>query len=189
MSSDDSENASKNNGGEALDLELSAETSVDTHAFVASIGYPRPFAKFAVALCESASRHISILSPKLDHAVFDHQDLASALSALARRGRQTEVRILVQDSQDIVSRGHQLLQLARRLPSTVRLQVLKEHPDWRGQTIVIRDRNGVLYHPQDVQANGFFEPDSRASTQRHLELFDSLWRYSEQDPQLRALHL
>lgn len=162
---------------------------LNPEAFVSGVAYPTPFREYAVALCGQASRHICVLSPRLDHTVFDSAELSEALSALARRSRQTEVRILVQDPREMVSRGHRLLQLARRLPSTIKLQVLAEHPDWQGQTVVIKDRNGVLYQPQDGDNSAFFEPDSRASAQRHIELFDALWRYSVQDPQLRALHL
>jgi len=112
-----------------------------------------------------------------------------ALSALARSSRQTQVRILVSDSRQIVAHGHQLLQLARRLPSTVHIQKLAEHPDWNRETIVIRDRDGVLYKPGGSDHEAFFEPDSRASTLRHLELFDELWRHSAMDVELRSLTL
>lgn len=163
---------------------MNAETQ-----FISGVAYPQAFARYAVQLCTGASRYIDILSPALDHAAFDNEELSSALSALARRSRQTRVRILLQDPRNVVARGHKLLQLARRLPSTVHMQVLKEHPDWNGQTVMLRDRDGVLYRPAEGDDNGFFEPDSRASTRRHLELFEELWRHSAQDPQLRTLHL
>ncbi|MDZ7781602.1 MAG: hypothetical protein U5K56_01175 [Halioglobus sp.] len=157
--------------------------------FIAGVDYPHPFDEYAVALVESAARYICILSPGLDHAAFDSEELTEALSALARRSRHTRVRILIADSRDIVSRGHRLLQLARRLPSAVHMQKIPEHPDWKGETVVIRDRDGVLFKPAGPGDDGFYEPGSRASTQRHLELFDELWRYSEEDPELRSLRL
>ena len=155
--------------------------------FTSGVEYPLPFDQFAVALCQSASRYICILSPQLDHAAFDNSELVEALSALARRSRQTQVRILVNDSRLMVSRGHQLLQLARRLPSTVHLRKLVEHPNWNNETIVIRDRDGVLFKPGGSDHEAFYEPDSRASTRRHLEMFDELWRFSEEDAELRSL--
>ena len=158
-------------------------------AFVTGIDYPRPFDEYAVSLCENASRYICILSPQLDHAAFDNGKLVDALSALARRSRQTQVRILISDSRPLVTRGHQLLQLARRLPSTVRIRKLAEHPNWNNETVVIKDRDGVLYKPGGSEHDAFYEPNSRASTHRHLELFDELWRFSVEDAELRALHI
>ncbi len=158
-------------------------------AFTTGVEYPHPFDDFVVKLAQSAARYLWILSPRLDHAAFDTAELAAALSVLARASRQTQVRILLSDPRQVIARGHRLLQLSRRLPSTVHLQVLPEHPDWDGETIVIRDRDGVLYKPGDSDKNAFYEPDSRASTQRHRELFEELWRYSAKDPNLRSLSI
>lgn len=162
---------------------------MSTDSTVTGVTYPRPFDEYAVELCAGATRYIRILSPGLDHAAFDSDALTEALSELVRASRQTEVRILVSDTRQIITRGHRLLQLARRLPSSVHLRRLPEHPDWKGETLVIRDRNGVLFKPGGSEHDAFYEPDSRASTQRHLELFDELWRFSTQDPDLRTLQL
>ena len=157
--------------------------------FLSAVEYPHPFDELAVRLCSSASRYICILSPALDLEAFDNAPLVDAISALARRSRQTQVRILISDPRKLVGTGHRLLLLARRLSSTVHIQRLAEHPDWNGETIVIRDRDGVLYKPGGSNHEAFYEPNSRASTQRHLELFEELWRHSAQDTELRSLSL
>ena len=157
--------------------------------FLTGVEYPHPFDDLAVELCSSAAREICILSPRLDHQVFDRTELVDAIGVLIRSSRQTRVRILVADSRALVSQGHRLLMLARRLPSSVHLQKQVDHPQWKGETIVICDRDGVLYKPGDSDHNGFYEPSSRASTQRHLELFEELWRHSSQDVELRSLSL
>lgn len=157
--------------------------------FLQGVDYPHPFSELAVALGTSATRYLCILSPSLDHAAFDNEALASALSALARNSRQTQVRILVANTSVIVGRGHRLLSLARRIPSSVLIRRLDDHPDWNGQTLVIRDRDGVLYKPGGSGSDGFYEPSSRASTERHLQLFDELWRHSVQDTNLRSLSI
>lgn len=157
--------------------------------FTTGIDYPAPFDEYAVRLSDSASRYLCILSPTLDHAAFDTQQLSDSLSLLTRNSRQTRIRMLVGDSHRMIVRGHRLLTLARRVPSKIHIQTLAEHPDWNAETIVIRDRNGVLYKPGGVDDRAFYEPDSRASTARHLELFEELWRHSVQDADLRSLHI
>ena len=162
---------------------------MSNNEFVTGIEYPRPFDEYAVSLCENASRYVCILSPQLDHAAFDNNALVDVLSALARRSRQTQVRILISDSRPVITQGHRLLQLAKRLPSTVHMRKLEGHPQWNNETVVVRDRDGVLYKPGDSDHNAFYEPNSRASTRRHLELFDELWRFSIEDTELRSLTL
>ncbi|PLW66869.1 hypothetical protein [Pseudohalioglobus lutimaris] len=162
---------------------------MSNNEFLQGVDYPHPFDELAVALGSSATRYLCILSPALDHAAFDNEELASALSALARGSRQTQVRILVANTSTMVNRGHRLLSLARRIPSSILIRRLDEHPDWTGQTLVIRDRDGVLYKPGGSGSDGFYEPSSRASTERHLVLFNELWRHSVQDSNLRTLNI
>jgi predicted GNAT family N-acyltransferase len=157
--------------------------------FISGVSYPHPFDALAVQLCDSASHCIRIMSPALDHEVFDSQALSSALSKLARKSRHTWVHILISDSRPLVKRGHQLLTLCRRMPTPVEIRKLERHPQWRGETIVIRDDSGVLYKPGDVDHEGFYEPDSRASARRHRDLFDELWQRSSTDSELRILGL
>jgi predicted GNAT family N-acyltransferase len=152
------------------------------------VDYPEPLASAAAALCASASRYLCIQSPTLDHAVFDREPLVDAVSALARGGRQTEVRILVSDTRGLLQRGHRLLTLARRLPTSVSIRRLAEHPDWNDETVVIRDRDGLLLQPEPQQ-RGIYEPDSRARVQGHLDLFNELWRLASEDTALRTLNL
>ena len=150
------------------------------------VAYPSPFDELAVALCLSARRHICILSPRLDHQVFDRAELVSALSSLARRGRQSEIRILVADPEPIVKRGHRLLELARRMPSALTMHKLAEHPSWRGETLILRDHDGLLVKPVDADQQAFYEPDSRARCAQYSGLFNELWRRSSPDINFRS---
>jgi hypothetical protein len=151
--------------------------------------YPHPFDELAVELCTEARRYIRILSPDLDHEVFDKEPLCDAISALARRSRYTEVRILVQDTRALVRRGHRLLELARRVPSLVHIQVLAEHPEINNDTMVIRDMDGLLFKPGDSEHQGIYEPDSKAITTAYVEKFDDLWERSAPDVELRRMGL
>ncbi|MDH4041540.1 MAG: hypothetical protein OEW92_11785 [Gammaproteobacteria bacterium] len=160
-----------------------------SNEFLAGVKYPHPFDELAVELCGSAAREVCILSPALDPEAFDSIELVDALGVLIRSSRQTRVRILVADTRGMVSRGHRLLQLARRIPSSVQIRKLAEHPQWKSETIVICDRDGVLYKPGDSDHDGFYEPSSRASTQRHLDLFEELWRNGSEDVELRTLSI
>ena len=127
-----------------------------SNEFLTGVEYPHPFDDLAVELCSSAAREICILSPRLDHQVFDRPELVEAIGVLIRSSRQTRVRILVADSRALVTRGHRLLLLARRLPTSVHIQKQVDHPQWKGETIVICDRDGVLYKPGDSDHDGFF---------------------------------
>ncbi len=161
----------------------------DSAHFITGVQYPEPFATLTLALANTARRTLRIYSARLDYEVFDNTELASAMTQLARRGRLSDVRILVNDAKPIASRGHRILEISRRLSSTVAIRVLKEHPELPDATYVVRDNNGIVYKPDDRGRAGFYEPDSRASATRFVDQFDRLWRWSETDPRLRTFRL
>jgi len=151
--------------------------------------YPHPFDELSVELCDSARRYIRILSPHLDREVFDRPELYDALGKLARRSRHSEIRILITESRPLVEHGHRLLNLARRIPSLVKIQKLSQHPELNDDTMVIRDSDGLLFKPAGSEHQGVYEPDSRAIVEGYVERFDELWLRSAPDSNLRQLQI
>jgi predicted GNAT family N-acyltransferase len=157
--------------------------------FITGVRYPEPFGTLALELAKSARRSLRIYSAELDREVFDNREMAAAITSLARRGRHSDVRILINNAKPMVKQGHQLLSLARRLSSTITIRVLDEHPDLPDASFVLRDSDGTVYKPDERGRPGFYEPDSRASAKRLIDQFDALWRWGEVDPRLRLLRL
>ena len=171
-------------------MSSSDEQATDASPEVPRYGvtYPQPLAELSLKLCGSASRNIRIVSSQLDHQIFDSAEMVDVLSALARRDRNSFVHILISDSRPIVNDGHRLLNLARRLPSSVIIRKLANHAEMTGDTIIIRDLDGVVFMPADG-GPGFYEPDSRSSAQQFIDKFEPLWQRSVQDPEFRRLGL
>ncbi|MCH2222557.1 MAG: hypothetical protein MK097_19870 [Dechloromonas sp.] len=160
----------------------SHDTTPDSNAIAA-------FATQLGQLCDDARRHIDILSPELEHGLFDTPEFVEQVSRLARSGPNGRIRILIQDSRAMVERGHRLLELARRLPSRIEIRKLAEHPQWNGETCVTRDTGGVLVKTATSRRSKIFELDSRPTAGRYRAQFDALWRYAESAPELRSLQL
>jgi hypothetical protein len=169
---------SSDNGAQPLDIQKSHY----------GVTYPGPFRELACALCASSTRYLKILSPYLDHAIFDSAEVADAISALARGDRRSKVQILISDSRPVIQKGHRLLSLARRIPSSIIIRKLSDHPEMKGQTLLVGDLDKVLFMPGD-QGSGFYDPDSRASAQQFTDQFDSVWDRAIADPEFRRLRL
>ncbi len=136
-----------------------------------------------LALLADTSRHVDIMSPRLEPALFDDPEVTEALTALARRGRQTRIRVLLEGIEPIQLEGHRLLALARRLTTAMSVRVLNAHPEWNRETVVICDRHaGLLLVPADKRSHVFA---SRADAQRWSETFDRLWLAARETPELR----
>ncbi len=170
------------------DMHLALDYSTWDQTIV-RLNYPRPFDQLVVAQAALARRELRILSPNLDPLVFEQEALFSALRALLRKGRMSQIKVLVQDARGISRRGHGLLNLARRLPSGITLKRLAEHSDWSGDTQVIRDRDSLLALPGGDLDPGFYRPDDRARSETALGRFEELWRVADVDPEFRSLAL
>jgi predicted GNAT family N-acyltransferase len=156
---------------------------------VAPVYQPEPFATLFLSLARSARRQLAILSPSLDPSQFEPPGVTEALTALCRQTREAEVRILVADGRALTARGSGLLALARRLPSKLFLRELPEHPQWPGDSCVLRDRDGLLALPADPLSGGSYHPDDRPRVAQELDRFDTLWRQGQETAELRALHI
>lgn len=161
----------------------------DWNETIVRLRYPAPFDQLVVAQARLARRELAILSPDLDTRLFNSDDLTDAIRRLAREERRARVRILVRDARALLGRGHALLSLARRIPTKVSIKRLAEHPDWDGDTQILRDRNSLLALPGTTRDPGFYRPDDRARCESGLGRFEELWRVGVVDPEFRALSL
>ena len=149
--------------------------TTDASQSISGVSYPEPFATLTVELVSTARRQLRIFSPRLDHEVFDREAMCDAITALARNSRYCDIRILICDSRPLVKLGHRLLTLARRLPSSIHIQKLGQHPDLPDDSFVVRDNDGTIYKPVDCDHDGFYEPHSPATAKRLVDQFDELW--------------
>ncbi len=140
-------------------------------------------------IVDCAQRRLLILSPYLDHELFDRQTIADAISTLARSAPKVEVRILIFDSKPLVDRGHRLMNLARRLDDKIKIRVLSERPDSRSSAFVCADLDAYWLLPSyDIHA-GVADTGNPVTCRRLAETFENAWKKAKDDIELRTLKL
>lgn len=169
---------------QAMDMTLNYQ---DYHERIVGASYPAPSDQLVLNLARRANRTLRIFSDSLDHLLFDDKELADRLSDLARSTRDSQVQILITNSQLIQQKGHRLLDLSRRLPSSVHLHITRVPEALEGKMMVLADHDGVLYMPNINDPRVRFEPSDRPLCMRLIEAFDRVWQRSEADPNLREL--
>ncbi len=142
-----------------------------------------------VEALELPRRKLLILSPQLDHALFDHADVTEAVSRFARSSPSATVRILIADSSAMVSRGHDLVELARRLDSSIEIRKLPEAQRGEESSFVTWDEQGYLLLPDFRSYEAVTNPGDPVQARRLTEDFTRLWDRSAPDPELRTLRL
>ncbi|XOV81809.1 MAG: GNAT family N-acetyltransferase [bacterium] len=137
----------------------------------------------------SARRRLLILSPYLDHELFDQAVIAQKVSALARSAPRVEIEILIYNSQLIVERGHRLLELTRRLDQKMSMRLLAETPTDTSSSFVCADLDAYWLLPSFEKHQGIADLNNPVTTKRLSETFAQAWRKSKEDPDLRLLRI
>jgi len=148
---------------------------------------PAEQAMALASLAEGAERIIRILSQNLDPALFDNDAFADAVSRVARKGRQCEVRILLQSTEQLVKRSHRIGALHRRLVSSVPIRKLTNVPETVVADFVLVDDRGLFWITRDSDKVCFANDDDRPMVKHLITQFDDLWFRSQPDPELRVM--
>ncbi len=142
----------------------------------------------AAGLAE-ARRELIIYSHFLDALYFDEPQITTAISTFARRAPATRVRILIHSSNFIVSRGHRLLELSRRLSSKVTIRLVDPDFDAPDSCFVAWDQAGYWLLPEYREPEGSLHADDPVPAKRLFHEFDQLWHHGHLDPELRELRI
>lgn len=132
---------------------------------------------------------LEIFSRDLDAPLYDREAFLQALGALCLRNRKARVRILVQDPATPSRRGHRLLELSRRLSSSIELR--QPHEDYRhyNEAFLVADRCGVIQRSLADRYEGSANFNDTVAAQRRLDFFTEVWERSESHPEFRRLHI
>ena len=169
-----------------------ASLAIDTGA-TKSVQQLRGEAEFRTATeqcAASASRQLRIRSVLLDPFLYDTDEFAAIVSALARRHAQTHIRLLISDASLLVNDGHRLLTLARRLTSKVQIRRPNEAS---GQSrteepaCLIADEAAIVVQPKSGTYAGFVDMQGAALARSRALDFDAAWERSVVIPDLRLL--
>ncbi|PAV26740.1 GNAT family N-acetyltransferase [Tamilnaduibacter salinus] len=140
-------------------------------------------------LVGQARQRLWLYDRELSHDRYDRSRLRELLSWLARHHRHSEVRLLIQDDGPLVKRRHQLVQLMRRLPSSIELRVVNPDYPTPDEPFVIADRRGVGYRHGFDEPHGWFRFDAPGHAKRLAERFQQLWETASPSVELRELPL
>lgn len=146
-------------------------------------------AAVSLELARQSRRNLRLLSHTLDNELFDNNEFADAISQLARASRFSEIRLLVVDVKPIVERGHRLLDLCRRLSTTLHIRRADCEPEDIRENFIVADDRAVLCYALREPEKAWADFNNRPLAEDYTAQFDELWHRSINDPELRLLHI
>lgn len=142
-----------------------------------------------LGLLAEPRRRLLVLSQQLDHVLYDDEAVVDAFSAFARAAPGTQVRLLIADSSLIVSRGHRLVELARRLDSRIEIRKVPDEASPGEASFVTWDQQGYFLMPDFRQYLAVADRYDPVQARRLADQFAQLWERSSTDPELRVLRI
>ncbi len=170
-----------------MDLEKISEYRLgETEEFLTCIGTEEAHA-VVLNLLTQTERTLDILSHEFDPDIYDQVDCYEAFESLALNGGHTKIRILLQEPQLIVRRGHSVVEMAKRLPS--RFELRRPHKTHRflPDGLLIVDNLGYMHRPYPDAMKFFANFKDPLRVRELKELFDEIWNEAGYDPNLRNL--
>src|SRR5690606_4598789 len=139
------------------------------------------------SVAAQAQHRIWIYDRYLSHTLYDRPRFREILSALARRHRLSEVRILIHDDKPLIKRRHGLINLLKRLPSHISLRLASDAYPLEETPFLLADRDGLVYRHDFTTPHGF-AGFAHAGRVRFLdEAFIRMWETGKPSLELRDL--
>lgn len=147
------------------------------------------FSQSALELIQQSKHKIRILSYSLDPKIYDQASIVDAISTLARKSRNTEIRILIVNSSQLVGKRHRLVEIQKRLPSNIYLRNASSLAHEIKFNWVIADQAGFISQSIKEPDNAWGNFNNKPTTDNYISQFDDFWEHSVIDKELQSLSL
>jgi hypothetical protein len=106
-----------------------------------------------------------------------------------RKNRYTKIEILVYETHRIINNSHVILEICRKLPSSISIRVV--HPEFRmmNDEFVLADNTGVIYRQDATNYDGYANFRDVTENNRLTRKFRAGWDTALHDPNIRQLKL
>lgn len=145
--------------------------------------------RFVHSRIGEARRRIWIMNPGLDPTLYDDPAVVDAVSTLARRSRQSDVRILIQDARSLPASGHALVDLALRISSRILLRRHAPGEPPLSEGLLLVDSGTYLHQPRAADPVAIAAAHAPPRVQTLESRFRTFWTHAVPDPELRRLKI
>lgn len=136
----------------------------------------------AVRLVEQAQHRLNVFTRDMEPRIFDNSDFIEAIRSLAVKDNKAHIRFLVIEPDRAVKLGHRLLELSRRLSSTMEMRKVHEDYSANPESYLIVDDRGLLHRKLASRYEGIVNFNNPSDVARLEHHFTEVWEHSS--PQL-----
>lgn len=140
-------------------------------------------------LIKQATRSILIFCHDLTNRIYNHPDIAMALSQfITTNSANRTVKILVQDVNSIISSDHKILEIQRRLSSSISIHKIARQHENHIASYILTDGKHYINRKDYTLFDGHLVKNPNKAKEL-LNLFNECWSQSETPPEIKRLYI
>ena len=146
----------------------------------------------ACVLLQSAIREVRIVSSDMELPLYGDAEVYTCLRTFVTANRNARLEIILASDKELVGAGHPVLDLSRRLTSSISIEVLEpEYVEAQKPfpVFMLIDRRGLLYRPDCSKYAGFAHHDDVAAAIKLREQYNELKRLSKPSREAKRLYI
>ena len=141
------------------------------------------------ALFEQAQRQVLIFGPVLERYYFNTARIEELMGKFIARHRTNRIRILTEDTHQVLLDNARFKQLAQRLPDCLSIRQVNEMHRGLKDMFVVADRTGYVHLPDVETFDGLTSIQAPREALQFTRRFESMWEKSEPAPGLHTVGL
>jgi predicted GNAT family N-acyltransferase len=142
-----------------------------------------------IRMAGQSRRELRIFSHDLDPDLYDNREFLEAVRAIALRGREAAVRVLLVHAEPAIRRGHRLIEAARQLSSKVQIRGVPLDFQRHTEAYLLADDRGFLLRRLADTYEAVADFNDPKEVRRLRQEFEQIWALGEIHQELRRLHL
>lgn len=145
--------------------------------------------KLALELIQQASRTVMIASYDLDRSIYSTKEFVEAVSGFIRSNRNARLDILVWRTTPAVKQGHRLIELSRRLSSSISIHMPDHVHENFIESQMIVDGTAYFRRPLADRHEGIASFHAPIIARELRDQFHDMWERSTPAPEFRRLRI
>lgn len=140
-------------------------------------------------LIQQARYSIDIFSHHFDGNLYNTPEMMASFKHFILDNRQAKLRLLLQDSSNLIRHGHQIIELRRRLTSQIHIHQATNDFDECSQTLILIDKSGFLLRPYSDRYEGIASLNNPLKVKTESIFFEKAWETSHPSQEMRQLYI
>lgn len=142
-----------------------------------------------VDLVDSVRSELALVTPMLDSFIWNSAAMGEALGHLLARGSRPRARIVVEDTEFMLTACPRLVELTRRFSDLILIRRLGEPHRGLNAMFAVADRDSCLAQPDTGTIDATLDLAAPRAAAPYLQRFEEFWAAAEPAPGLHGFRL